>query len=646
MTMALELVRRARRRLAAAVVLAALLWGAAAALAVVAVAAVAQRVAALPAGAYAALWPLAAIAALAAAGAVAWRARTVRSLERVALWIEERQPELRFALVTAIDARIAPAERHAELHAAAERADVSGIVGRAMRRALGRALGAVVALGVVVSLLQPQALLRAAGEELVRRTVPDAEAALANRLAQLTARVTPPAYARLAEETLDEPDAVAALVGSRVEFSGRGPADGVAAVLGGDTLAAAGEGRGWAIGITMPETPVVVSFHDRDYRRLVVLEPRVDSVPAVRLRLPARDTTYQTVPRGRLMVEAGLADDFGLDHGVVEYMVTRGGQESFETKLSQGPRVVLNNARAAVLRQAIDLDTMGLGPGTVLHIRVVAYDANDVTGPGKGASETRTLRIAAPEDSVSINPAPPIPIDSMWMSQRRLNMKTDTLIRDKPRLDLQTFVHTSSAYGNAQDEIRQRAIAVIALLEDDGVGGSFETEVSRKLREAVELMYEARVQLGIAQPDSAMPHMVRVLEILDEIRLANRYYLRGVLRPEAVNIERVRLTGEDPAGKEVREPRGVLEDVRVQLVERIERAAALARSDPEAAVDSLIYVRVAALVEAPVVADALAEAIEQLGRGAAADSALARVRRALEPVPVRLRGPLEWGGIP
>jgi hypothetical protein len=500
---------------------------------------------------------------------------------------------------------------------------------------------------VVASLLQPQALLRAAGEELVRRTVPEAEAALANRLARLTARVVPPAYSRLPETTLDDPDGVSALIGSRITFSGSGPAEGVVAVVDGDTLAAAARsGSRWGIEVAMPPAPTVVAFHDREYRRLVVLEPRPDSVPVVRLRLPARDTTYQTVPRGRLVVEAELADDIGLDYGVVEYMVTKGGQESFDTKLSYGPRVAFDNARTAVLRQAIDLDTMGIGPGTVLHIRVVAFDRNDVTGAGKGVSETRTLRIAEPEDSVSINPARPLPIDSMWMSQRRLNMKTDTLIRNKPRLDVQTFVNTSSAYGNAQDEIQQRAVAVIRLLEDDGVGGSFETQVSRMLREAVELMYEARVLLGIAKPDSAMPYMVRVLEILDEIRLANRYYLRGVVLPEVVNVERVRLTGEDPAGKEVRQPRRVLEDVRLRLSERIERAAALARSDPAAAADSLVYVRVAALVEAPPVAEALAGAIEQLRRGVAADSALARVRRALEPAPVRLQGPVEWGGIP
>src|SRR5690606_42150979 len=92
--------------------------------------------------------------------------------------------------------------------------------------------------------------------------------------------------------------------------------------------------------------------------------------------------------------------------------------------------------------------------------------------------------------------------------------------------------------------------------------------------------------------------------------------------------------------------RGVLEDVRVRLVERIERAVALVERDRQAAADSLTYVRVGALSEAPEVAEALVGVIERLRRGEAVDSALARVRRALEPAPVRLRRPVECGGLP
>src|SRR5581483_8870691 len=110
----------------------------------------------------------------------------------------------------------------------------------------------------------------------------------------------------------------------------------------------------------------------------------------------------------------------------------------------------------------IDFDTLGLKPGSVIHIRTVAFDYNDVTGPGKGISETRTLRVAEPIDSTSINAAPPLPIDSMWISQRLLNMKTDTLIRTKRKLKREEFVHRSSGYSNAQEDIRKRALAVVA----------------------------------------------------------------------------------------------------------------------------------------------------------------------------------------
>jgi len=640
-----EHVRRARRRLLATVSLAALLWAAAAGCAIITIAGLVRLATPLPRPVHAALWPLAALAALAALGTILWRWRAVRSLERVALWIEERQPELRFALVTAIDPAIAPEERYPELHASARNANVDDVVRRATRRTLARALLACAPLALAAASVGPRAL-GPNGEDGPGRRGGAGDTLPENRLAELSAQVTPPAYTRLPAATLEDPNSIAALIGSRIELGGRGPAEGVTATLGADTLAAQSAGRRWTVTLTMPGAPTVVELHDREHSRLVILEPRVDSVPAVRLRLPANDTTYQTVPRGRLVVEAQLEDDYGLDYGVVEYLLTAGGGENFETKRSMGPRVRFANARSATLRDVIDLDTLGLAPGTVLHIRAIAFDYNDVTGPGRGVSETRTLRIAEPEDSTSINPAPPIPIDSMWISQRLLNMKTDTLIRNRDKLDRRTFMGTSSAYSNTQEEIRSRAQAVISILEDDGVGGTFQTTVSRMLREAVELMYEARMYLAIAQPDSAMPYMIEVLRILDEIRLANRYYLRGIVRPQPVNIERVRLTGEDPAAKNTRVPRPAVGDSLADLAGRIERAVALLDVAPEAARDSLFYIRASALRSAPDVASALSEVIDRLQRGEPISEAIARTRRILELPPQRIEGPVEWRGIP
>lgn len=639
------MVRRAQRRLAGTVVLAAILWAASLAMAVVALAAGADALIALPTTACAAIIPLTVLAAIAAAAVVLWRGRAARSLRRVALWIEEHDLALRYALVTAIDPEIAPAERHRDLHAAAGMADVDGIVRRAWRRALGRAALACIVFGGVLAILQPSGLLRAAGEALAQRAAGPPPAPMANRLLGITARVVPPAYSRLPAATIEEPSNVASLIGSQVTLAGKGPPEGVTATLAERELEAGEEENGWGVELTMPEDPLVLTLHDRAYKRLVVLEPVADSAPAVKLQLPAHDTTYQTVPAGKLAIEATLTDDVGLAYGYVEYMLSRGSGESFDTKQINGRRVKFDNDRDATLRATIQLDTLKLGPGSVLHIRVVAFDFNDVTGPGKGISETRTLRVAEPVDSTSINAAPPLPIDSLLISQRLLNMRTDTLIRKERKLERKLFVHTSSGYSNTQESIRQRTLAVIGLLEDNGVGGSFETEASKMLRDAAKLMWTARMELGIAQPDTAMPYMKRILAILDELRLAHRYYLRGLMRPVAVNIERVRMTGTDTAAAARRQARSELRYPHAALAARIDAVASLAKSEPAAAADSLTFIRVSALESAPEAARALEKAIRLLRAGEPVSSVLARVRRALEPRATVASGAAEWAGV-
>ncbi|MGE5727004.1 MAG: hypothetical protein ACM34L_00275 [Gemmatimonas sp.] len=640
-----ERVRRAQYRMLGGVALSALLWGAVLAMTVVSLAAGANAFVPLSAAAREIIIPLMIVSAAGGAGLVLWRGRAARSIERVAMWIEEREPSLNYVLVTAIDEVLAPLEQNRALHAAANGTDIDAIVRHAWQHSLGRAAIACVVLGAVLAVLGPGDLLRAAERELADRAMPAAPAPMPNRLLSLRARVAPPVYTRLPAQVIEEPSNVAALVGSRITLEGNGAASGIVAALGTRELSAMTGERGWAITETMPPDPTVLTLRDRGYRRLLALEPRADSAPAVRLHLPARDTTYQHVPKGKLEIDAALSDDIGLDYGYVEYLLSSGSEESFETKLVVGEHEPFANARAARLHATLDLDTLKLSPGSVIHIRVVAYDYNDVTGPGKGVSETRTLKIAEPVDSTSINAAPPLPIDSMWISQRLLNMRTDTLTRSRRALSHEEFAHRSSAYSNGQEDIRKRALAVIALLEDNGVGDAFQTDASKMLRQAVELMWTAREDLGVTQPDSALPIMKKILKILDDLRLANRYYLRGILKPVAVNIERTRLTGKDSARAQARTPRGELDDPRRALAARIDAAVALARNSPSAAADSLVYIRVSALTSAPTLAVALEHAIDLLRHGTTADSALARARRALEPPARVLESASDWGGL-
>ena len=616
-----ERVRWAQRRLIVGVIVAALLW--------------AVSVAALL---FIANMPLAIVGALGAGIIVGWRNRRVWSINRVALWIEEIEARgaplatLAYAVVTAMDGTMAPASDHPELHAIANRANIERIVRRAWWRMVG--VPAILDTGLTAILIAvgPSHLLHLGRHSL---TTPSPPAPMENRLAPLSATVVPPAYSRLPVTALREPANISALIGSQVILSGQGTAAGVTAHTDSLDLAAWDTAAsGWAMRIPMPKTPLVLTLRDREYRRLLALEPISDSAPTVKLTLPARDTTYQTIPKGELAIAADMTDDIGLHFAYVEYLISKGAEETFETKQVDGPRVAYGNARVGQLRTAIDLDTMKLGPGSVLHIRVVAHDYNNVTGPGKGVSETRTLRVAEKIDSTSINAAPPLPIDSMWVSQRLLNMRTDTLVDKRRQLSHDTFVNTSAGYGNTQENIRQRALAVIALLEDNGVGGSFQTSASQILREAVDLMWTAREDLGIAHPDSAQPSMRTILKILDELRLAHRYYLRGLMPPVAVNVARVRLTGKDSAAASARLARSQLEDRKAALAARIDAVRSLARTNPQAAADSLVFIRVAALGIAPTVAATLPRV--------AVDSALAQAERALEPKPELTGGRLPW----
>ena len=635
-----ERLLRARRRLAGVVLLAALLWATAAATMLMGIVALTDRAMPLSTGAIPLVMATIGAGALAAGAWVLWRARGARSLESVALWIEERDPRLQYALVTAIE-RDDAAQM---LRDAADKADIEGHVLASARRSLGR--GAI-ALGLampVVILSDPAQLLRSGGAAL-RRTFVPRTAPMANRLAGFTVRVVPPPYSRLATTTVRQPSSVRSLIGSRIAVEGAGVPDGITASVDSAHYAASGGDQRWRVDVTMDTMPAVLALHDREYRALIALEPVRDSAPIVRLREPARDTVYQVVPQTPIDIAGDVADDVGINHGYVEYMISTGAEESFDTKVLNGHRVSFANARTGVVRARIALDTMKLVPGSFLHVRVVALDFNDVTGPGLGVSETRTIRIAEPIDSTSIVAAPPQQIDSMWVSQRLLNMRTDTLIRKKPRLARNMFVSTSTAYGNTQDDIRQRALAVVGLLEDNGAGGREETDISRKLRGAAELMWTAREELGIARPDTAMPVMVRILRILDEIRLANRYHFRGVLPPVPVDIARARLAGTGHAAVGNRAARERLREARGALARRLDALIALSHSAPGAAADSLVYLRLASLTIAPAAASSLDTAIDALRRGRAAADDLTRARRALGSPAVPLRGPMEWGGV-
>lgn len=642
---AIARVRRARTVLLTTVAGVSLLWAGVAVVLPICVAALADLLVPLPVGVRRGAVPLAIAAAAAALLVVLWRGRHARSLGRVALFLEERVPQLHFALATAVQPAGVPSEAGLlSLERAVARVDARGALRAPVARAivvpaaalvLGLAALARVPAGTLERILHPRA-----GDVLLRR--PRIAVPVGNRLVPVAVRVEPPRYARRAATVTDDPASVAALVGSRIEVRGRGAtaevAERVAATFGAAAggsaapLSVRAVGDTWGVQLAMPADPAVLRLHDRSYDRLLVLRPVPDEPPVVTLSLPRADTLLMST-KGQLAFDAQAEDDIGLARAQFELMYTSGSGERFESKVTVLGQASLRGRRSARLRMTVALDTMKLRPGDVLHLRAIAWDENDVTGPGRGESETRTIRIHDPRSTldVKLTPAKSAAIDTTYLTQRMLNMRAETLLVVRSNLPPEEYTTRSLRLGVQQGTLRGKVESIIFELENvEGVGFVGNTPSSIILREAAEEMRIAERELSIAQVPVALEHMRKALKLLDKLRNANRYWIRGLLTTTPVDVNKARLTGNDAARPGARDPRERPDDARGALLERLDRAMLVLDGDAAAGRDSLQLVFAAALTHARDVAEPLGEAVEMLQRGKDPTRLLVSARRRLE----------------
>jgi hypothetical protein len=324
---------------------------------------------------------------------------------------------------------------------------------------------------------------------------------------------------------------------------------------------------------------------------------------------------------------------------------------------------------------------MSLRPGDILHLRAVARDRNNVTGPGVGASETRTLRIARSDeyDSVAVDGAPPPDPEQNALSQRMLLLLTEALERRRRSLQRPVLVGESRNIAMEQARLRRRVGEIVftrlgesSIEEGDAfnkrldrpvnpdsvlaaaerattvqAGATLERNedetplvaLNRPLLEAYNYMWNATTALEVAEPGKAIPWMHKALDALQVARAAERVYLRGRSRAVVVDIERVRLSGKDKGAPVPRAPRVAADPVRLARLARFDAALAIARSAPAAAADSLLLVRLDLVDHDASAMRAVEAAANALRRTGDATAALVRARRALAGPPPR-RAPL------
>jgi hypothetical protein len=646
-----ERVTRTRRWLLTGVIVSALAWGAGVYLAsfaiITTVASFAPNL--TFAGRFA--LPISALLAGVALFVVMWRARRVTSESRVALWIEERIPRLHYALVTAIEPNLvvdAPA-----LESLVARENISGVTTKAVRRSIMPAFGALIAGVSLLYILPAPAMGRASLLGRLNGSASNRGVPVGSRLINLKVEVTPPAYAGQPRQTIDDPETVSALVGSRVIVIGRGSSAGVVARLGDAEQGVSGSQSSWRTQIEMPAKPAALRFTDRTYERVIVLDPQIDGPPKVVLTSPVRDTTLRT-PQLVVRLHAQATDDIGLVSGYYEYLITSGSGEIFTGRTINTPLVDFGRARSGTLDATLDLNSLKLSQGDLVSIRAIVRDANTLSGPSIGTSDTRTIRIARADeyDSVSIEAAAPPPIDSSAMSQRMLILMTEALVKKEKTLSRQEWVKQSTDIGTIEDRIRKHVYDILYQAESQEAPADTEEAESdvhlvlnKDLKEAYDALWDAVRSLQIAEPKPALPPMRVALAALDRARLAQRLYLRGTPPKIIVDLQRVRLTGKEKGISSVRTPRSFADSNRVRLSARFNAALDLIQKRQDArALSELALLRVDALQSLPDFATALGQATDAIRTGRDATLPLLRARRALEGPPESTPGLPLWSG--
>jgi hypothetical protein len=608
-----------------------------------------------------------------------------RSIGRVALWVEERHPSLRYALVTAVEPS---ATRDVERQA------LSTPWWDAERRTLLRAL-VPPALGLLVAVALTRVAPRIARSVTAERAAPAHAGSMGkgssvDPLEAIRVTIQPPAYAGSAASTVDEPTSVDALVGSRVTVSGSGDATLVRAALDSTTVVARSGDARWQLGLVMPPRPALLRLRSvvtGGRERLMVLAPVTDAPPAVTLLAPMRDTTVRAAS-GTLQLRAQLRDDIGLRDASFEVIVSSGQEETFTFRSTVLARTALGGRREGELVARLPLDSLALKPGDVVQMRAVARDANDVTGPGVGSSETRAFRVAraGEYDSVAVEAAPASAEEGQVLSQRMLITLTEALDTRKRRIDHPTLLAESRRIAVDQTRLRKRVGDVVFQrtggqpLGEEGEAGAPEGKltpeqlleraraagadaaapmdvegdetpilaVNKPLLEAFNAMWDAGRALEQGEPAQALPPMRRALAAIERARQAERIYLRGRPAAVVVDVARARLAGKDKGSTSVADLRYVADPVARRRAESFARASALLATDRDAAADSLLVLRVGALGDAPALAAVLDTAARVTRRGSPAEVSLAwaRVRRALAGAPTQRESLSAWEGSP
>ncbi len=452
----------------------------------------------------------------------------------------------------------------------------------------------------------------------------------------LTLTVTPPRYTGAEPWTGRLEGEVALLAGSRVELRGPILPEGASIRAGrvrmgvevpdpleGEMGSGSPAFPSWSAAWTVNGTDRGVSLEwleDGEPRlhRVVPFTLLPDPPPEVELVAPDRDLVL-AAGSGEVELRARARDSFGIADFHLTWVHTRGSGESFDFREGVIPWEATRGGPDEVEgRLTLRLDELGLGPGDVVHLRAVARDGNDVTGPGEGVSRTRQLRVIREGEEMEVTALTGFPLEAERnpvLSQRMILLMTEELVARFPVLTAEERTREAVRIAGEQGRLRaetaeqvySRATGAMRTGDDHDhgahsgfpvpiihpsrgeeltrigavtVGGAGEMpvgagtlpeeghdhdgdpilSVNRSLLAIYDQMWMAENRLLLTEPAGAIPHQVAALEAIQALREGERLFPRGYVSAPPVDVEGTRGTGSvedaDPAPRSAGLPLG------------------------------------------------------------------------------------------
>lgn len=513
--------------------------------------------------------------------------------------------------------------------------------------------------------------------------------------------VTPPTYAGRAAERFDAPSEIAALAGSRVDVVLVPGHPAVAATL---TVGAVPDAvlqpddRGALASSFVAREPGSIAVRPTDARgdrRVFLLPMRIieDRAPDVRITKPAADMLVEAKARpATLDVEFEASDDLGLGPMKLSWIRSIGEGDAAEFTRGELPvQTVGRTGSGAVRGQCrLDLERLGIVPGSSLVFHVEAQDRNTVTGPSTGMSESLVFEVSVPDPPAPITLADLQPEDFQryLVSQRMILEKTLKLHARREKTPARQYQIESTNLAREQREFKesfdqfieihgqhdhgppvtftnekaiteaQKEAAHAAGHEDDEEHGDEPTAAAEEAHDAaaaarseshvhgpgdetesantpfrdllvsIRAMWDAERALGIADTAEAIPHERRALEFLKKAQKATRYFSRVRVTTKPIDLKR-RYAGE------LAEIRGRVERMAVAGLSPAERSmreqlAALVRQ-----------IEIASTIDTASPSQAYVERAEAIaGRSAEIARALLELETGFDPALVGVAGRL------